>query len=413
MLKREKKFNYPTNKNNMKSMIFSILTAMVLSLSCSKNGSGTNVDVTPTISISSVSLSEGNTGFTVFPFKVTLSKATSNIVTVNFKTSDATAIAGKDYVAQNGTVTIPANTTEGVININVIADTIRSLDKTFLITLSSPQNAILGTDVNTGTILNDDNYVAVSDAGYSTPKTYPGYTLNYADEFTGKDLDANVWGYDTGGNGWGNAELENYTARNQNSFISSPGYLVIEARQESFGGNNYTSARILSQNKKTFTFGRIDIRAKIPTSKGMWPALWMLGDNITTNGWPNCGEIDIEEVIGKLPNTLYGTMHWGPKGATGSTSSGNNYVLKSGTYEDQFHVYSIVWQQDSIKWYVDDILYHSTTSNDVKNSNYPFNSPFFFIFNLAVGGNWPGPPDASTTFPQRMFIDYVRVFKKN
>ena len=398
----------------MKIMIFNLLAIIITSLSCSKNGSGTNVDAMPSVSIiPSVSLSEGNSGQTVFPFKVTLSKTTSSTVTVDFKTSDASAMAGKDYVAQTGTVTIPANSIDATININVLADTIRSADKHFFVVISSAQNATIANDRSVGTILNDDNFVAVSDVGYSTPKTYPGYTLDYADEFNGKDIDASVWGYDAGGNGWGNAELENYTSRNENSFISSPGYLVIEARQEAFGGNNYTSARILSQKKKSFTFGRIDIRAKIPTAPGMWPALWMLGDNISTNGWPNCGEIDIMEVIGKEPSKLYGTLHWGPVGANGSTQSGNNYSLKSGVFGDQFHVFSLDWKKDSIRWYVDDILYHTTNSSMVSNSNYPFNSPFFFIFNVAVGGNWPGPPDNTTTFPQRMFIDYVRVFKKN
>ena len=397
----------------MKKMIFSLFCGLFLTLSCSKNGSESTVDVTPVISINAVSLSEGNSGLTVFPFTVTLSSAINKTVTVNFKTSDASAIAGKDYVAQSGTLTIPANSTQAVININVIADTIRALDKTFLLTLSSPQNATLGTDVTTGIILNDDNFVPTTDAGYSTPLSYDGYTLDYADEFSGKELDTNTWGYDTGGNGWGNSELENYTARNQNSFISSPGYLVIEARAEKFDNNNYTSARIKSQGKKSFTFGRIDMRAKIPTSPGMWPALWMLGDNITTNGWPNCGEIDIMELIGKDANKVYATMHWGPKGATGSTSSGNNYLLKSGTFSDQFHVFSIIRQQDTIRCYVDDILYHTVTASQVGNTTYPFNSPFFIIMNVAVGGAWPGPPDGTTVFPQRMFVDYVRVFKKN
>ncbi len=393
-------------------MIFSLLAVTILSLSCSKTGSGTDGAVTPTISISGVSLPEGNVGQTIFPFKVTLSKATTNIVTVNFKTSDGTAIAGKDYVAQNGTLTIPANSTEGIINISVIADTIRAPDKTFLVILSNAQNAIIGTDVTTGTILNDDIYVYVSDAGYSTPKTYPGYTLDFADEFSNKDIDQSVWAYDIGGSGWGNNELENYTDNKANSYITSPGYLVIEARQEKLGNNNYTSARLKSQGKKSFNLGRIDMRANVPTSSGMWPALWMLGDNITTVGWPKCGEIDIMEIIGREPGKVYGTSHFGPSGGSANTQDGGNYSLKSGTFSDQFHVFSIIWQQDSVKYLVDDIAYNTTTRDKV-GSSYPFNAPFFIIMNVAVGGDWPGPPNGSTIFPQRMFVDYVRVFKKN
>jgi beta-glucanase (GH16 family) len=175
-------------------------------------------------------------------------------------------------------------------------------------------------------------------------------------------------------------------------------------------GFNYSSARLTTQTKKTFKFGRIDIRAKLPVSKGMWPALWMLGANIPTAGWPACGEMDIMELIGTYPGRVSSTMHW--KNASGvHTSKGTNYTLQSGDFSQQFHVFSMVWAQDLIKCYVDDILYLTVSSADAGVSNYPFNADQFFIFNVAVGGDWPGPPDASTVFPQRMFVDYVRVFK--
>jgi beta-glucanase (GH16 family) len=165
-----------------------------------------------------------------------------------------------------------------------------------------------------------------------------------------------------------------------------------------------------TQNKKSFTFGRIDIRAKLPVGKGIWPALWMLGTNISTIGWPGCGESDIMELIGTYPGRVYSTMHW--KSVSGSDASkGALHDLSSGNFSQQFHVFSIIWTQDTIKSLIDDQLFLTTTKADVGAANYPFNASSFFIFNVAVGGNWPGSPDSGTVFPQRMFVDYVRLFQ--
>jgi beta-glucanase (GH16 family) len=165
-----------------------------------------------------------------------------------------------------------------------------------------------------------------------------------------------------------------------------------------------------TQNKKNIKFGRIDIRAKLPVGKGLWPALWMLGENITSVGWPACGEIDIMELVGTNPSRVHGTMHW--KALNGANiNKGGSHDLAGGDYSQQFHVYSIVWTQNMIKWYVDDVLFFTGTAADLAGANYPFNANHFLIFNVAVGGNWPGPPDAGTVFPQRMFVDYVRVFQ--
>jgi beta-glucanase (GH16 family) len=165
-----------------------------------------------------------------------------------------------------------------------------------------------------------------------------------------------------------------------------------------------------TQEKKFFKFGRIDIRAKLPVGKGIWPALWMLGTNISSAGWPACGEIDNMELIGTYPSTVYGTAHWSNAGGSHS-SKGTNYTLVAGDFSKQFHVFSIVWTQDNIQWYVDDQKYLEISVSDVGSANYPFNSDLFFIFNVAVGGNWPGSPDYTTEFPQRMFVDYIRVFQ--
>lgn len=244
--------------------------------------------------------------------------------------------------------------------------------------------------------------------GYSTPLSYPNYTLVWNDEFDGSSL-SNDWGYDigTGSWGWGNNELEYY--RTENAVVDS-GVLTITAKKENFGGQSYTSSRIKTQGIKSFKYGRVDIRAALPYGKGIWPALWMLGDNITTVSWPDCGEIDIMELIGGGSynnRTVHGTIHWDNNGSY--ASYGGNNSLSSGIFAEEFHVFSIVWTSSSIKWLRDDIQYHEADISPAQLNEFQQN--FFFIFNVAVGGNWPGSPDASTIFPQKMYVDYVRIFQ--
>ncbi len=372
----------------------------------------TPVAVLPILSIGDVTLFEGNDK-TIFPFKVTLSKATDKEVTVQFATKDNTAVGGTDYIVKNGTLTIPANSTQGTIEIVITGDTIRQPDKLFSVILSNPVNAVLSNITATGTIRNNNTYVFVPSDGYTTPTTYAGYTNLWKDEFTGTSVDKSIWKFETGGNGWGNNELEYYTDRDvtPNAFVSG-GNLIIEARKEDYNGKNYTSARMTTQGNKELIFGRVDIRAKLPKGKGIWPALWMLGSKITTTGWPNCGEIDMMEIIGSFPKDLHATLHYGLIGATNSTQKTAVYSLPSGDLSDKFHVYTLIKSPDKIEILIDDISYFSATKADIGNI-YPFNEAFFAIFNVAVGGNWPGSPDNTTTFPSQMVVDYIRVFSKN
>ena len=241
-------------------------------------------------------------------------------------------------------------------------------------------------------------------SGYETPISYPGYSLVWSDEFEGTALTSD-WTFDigTGSWGWGNNELQNYTNQNYNV---GGGYLEIFAKNE---GSNYSSTRMKTQGLKSWQYGRIDIRAAMPYGQGIWPALWMLGDSFQSVGWPACGEIDILEMIGGAganDATAHGTAHWE---SNGHASYGNSTTVSGGKLADEFHVYSIIWDQNSIKWLLDDVQYNelSITAGDLTE----FHQNFFFIFNVAVGGNWPGNPNASTTFPQSMFVDYVRVFQ--
>ena len=253
--------------------------------------------------------------------------------------------------------------------------------------------------------------VRIVDKGYKTPTTYSGYSPQWSDEFSADTIDSTAWSFEIGrgGNGWGNDELQYYTAANAKV---RNGFLVITARKESMGGAAYTSSRMITKNKKHFKFARIDIRAKLPSGQGIWPALWMLGANIDTVGWPLCGEIDIMEMVGHEPNKIYGTLHWGSSTGT-HRSEGFWTTMPTGKYSDEFHVYSLLWQEDSISIMVDDKPYFRFSPADVEPDTYPFNAPYYLLFNVAVGGTWPGSPDESTVFPQQMVVDYVRVFTKD
>lgn len=393
--------------------LFLMLASSLVSLSCGKGGGGdTTPAVIPNVKVENASATRTTSDGTMH-FTISLDKTTTVPVSVDYKLVDATATAPKDYATSSGTVTIPANQASGEITVQIKGDATdtRQDNLYFTIQLSNPKNCKLSTASANGIIITEDGTNFTTDnTGFNTPNTYPGMTLVWSDEFNGNSLNTNDWNYEigNGSGGWGNNELEYYTNSTKNAFVSN-GNLIIEARKEAVGSFNYSSARLTTANKKFFTYGRIDIRAKLPKTKGIWPALWMLGSNIGTVGWPASGEIDIMELLGQEPSKAYGTLHYGTSAATHG-SKGNSYTLNGSTFYDQFHVFSMDWAQDQIKLYIDNNLYLTVTKTDIGNP-YPFNAPFFFIFNVAVGGNWPGNPDGTTTFPQRMIVDYVRVFQ--
>jgi beta-glucanase (GH16 family) len=252
------------------------------------------------------------------------------------------------------------------------------------------------------------------------PNTLPGWTLVWSDEFSrpdGSSPDPTKWTYDLGGKGWGNHELESYTNRPENAHIEK-GNLVITAQRETYSAadsvaRDYTSARLKTQGLFTQTYGRIEARIKIPSSQGMWPAFWMLGEDIPTVGWPKCGEIDIMENIGKEPDKLHGSLH-GPSTTTNTSDLTSIFTLPTGqNLADDFHLYAVEWSPDIIRFYIDANLYATFRSSDwPAGGKWVFDHRFFIILNLAVGGDWPGSPDASTKFPQSMLVDYVRVYTK-
>lgn len=239
------------------------------------------------------------------------------------------------------------------------------------------------------------------------------WSLVWADEFNGTSLNLSDWNYDLGTGsqygltGWGNNELQYYL---EDNVEVTGGNLVITALEENFGGMNYTSGKIHTKTKQFWTYGKIEARMQVPTDQGMWPAFWMLtepGDLAqNSGGWPP--ELDVMETVGHSGNTSYGTAHYGTWPAV--NSNGGQYTLPSGDLSDAFHTYTVEWYPDNIAWYFDGILIHEFDRIDAHPEPWQFNQDFFLIFNLAVGGNWPGSPDGSTTFPEEMLVDWVRVY---
>ena len=243
-----------------------------------------------------------------------------------------------------------------------------------------------------------------------------GYALVWQDEFGGDRIDPAKWVHQTGTGteyglvGWGNNELQLYTPRSENSRVED-GNLVIEARRENLLDQSYTSARLISKDLADWTYGRFEIRAKLPKTQGLWPAIWMLPTDNAYGSWPSSGEIDIMELLGHTPEILYGTAHFGNSYADRNYLTGQKR-LEEGDFSQDFHVFSVEWLPDTLRWYLDDEIYHQVLRKDVEPYRWPFDKPFHMLLNVAVGGDWPGNPDATTRLPQQMLVDYVRVYQK-
>ena len=273
------------------------------------------------------------------------------------------------------------------------------------------------------TIRGDNSCIGVSNAGFNDIVTSiivrrAAGNLVFSDDFN--SINSANWTFETGGGGWGNNELQYYTG-GQNAAIqfdaaAGSNVLVIEARRENpanygcwYGSCTYTSSRMISKNKKTFTHGRIEARLKLPQTQGIWPAFWAMGNNIDQVGWPNNGEIDIMEHVGYEPTLTHGALH-GP-GYSGNTPFFGTHNLNEQANAN-YHVYAVEWNANGISWFVDNVKFYSITRAEVQaRGNWVFDQPFFLLLNVAVGGNWPGSPDGSSVFPQRLYVDYVRVYQ--
>ena len=246
-------------------------------------------------------------------------------------------------------------------------------------------------------------------------ETPEGYTLVWNDEFSRRSLDESKWNAFLGGGGFGNRELQFY--RPDNLEVSG-GNLIITADREFYLSHPYTSGMITTREKASWQYGRFEFRARLPSGQGIWPAIWMLPDDPDRYGtWPVSGEIDILELVGHQPATAHGYLHYGEP----HTYTGSSFTLPEGRFSDGYHVFALEWDPEEFRWYVDGQLVQTQTewfSTNVLTGQAhpypaPFDQPFYLRINVAVGGNWPGPPDETTEFPQKMYLDYVRVFQRS
>ena len=260
--------------------------------------------------------------------------------------------------------------------------------------------------------------------GLALPARAQQWRLTWSDEFdgaAGARVDTRKWTAETGGQGWGNKELEYYSDSMKNAYLDGHGRLVIKALQEMpgsefkcwYGQCRYTSARLNTKKKFAQMYGRFEARLKLPYGQGIWPAFWLLGENIDEMGWPTCGEIDIMENIGREPDLVHGTIH-GP-GYMGAKGIGAPFALSGGKrFAEDFHIFAVEWEPQAIRFYVDGKLYATRTPADLPpTTKWVYDHPFFIILNLAVGGSWPSDPDEATLFPQTMLVDYVRVYSRS
>lgn len=233
-----------------------------------------------------------------------------------------------------------------------------------------------------------------------------GYSLAWAEEFdgpAGAPPSPHTWRPETGGHGWGNSELQYYTGETANAALDGAGHLAITVRDD---GSRYTSARLITKGLKSFRYGLIEARIKLPIGRGIWPAFWLLGTDIDRVGWPHCGEIDVMENFGTDPAAVHGTVHGpgysGSGGVTGALDTGSPLA-------GDFHVYAVRWEPDRIRWFLDQTCYHAVTPADLGGNPWVFDHEFYLLLNIAVGGTASVPPDDSTSFPQTMLVDYIRV----
>ncbi len=228
------------------------------------------------------------------------------------------------------------------------------------------------------------------------------WTLTWAEEFLGNALDMDTWNFDLGDHGWGNNEWQNYTSSPLNLQISA-GSLKIITRH--LGEENYSSARITTKDKFEFQYGKVEARIKVPIGQGIWPAFWMLGANIDAVSWPQCGEIDIMEHVNNEPLT-HAAKHWNLNGHIYATTNAPVQV-------NEFHKYGIIWNEEGVTYFINDIPFFYLPFSENDNTADIFQRPFYFLLNVAIGGNWPGYPDGTATFPATMEVQYIRVYELN
>lgn len=360
-----------------------------------------------TFRLGTESLNEGATT-SERQIKIIREGSTGSAVTFDYQISHVSTEEGTDVNATSGTLEFTKGATEAVIPVVVAGDDHLEITEQMKLVMSTP-NSTYEFEIS---ILDDDVMPAVlsDNEGFYTPASYPSMRKVWSDEFDGQTLNTQSWTHDLGNGcpnlcGWGNNELQLYGDQS-NVIQLSGGKLTIRAIKDN---DVYRSARIKTKGKVELTYGRIDIRAKLPRGKGIWPAFWTLGANIDTNPWPGSGEIDLMEMIGSEPSTVHGTVHYHDIASKAYRTSTGSTQLVGEEFSQKFHVFTTIWDRNKVEWYLDNKLFNSFSYPS--ESGNIFRLPYFFLMNVAVGGRWPGNPDNTTVFPQELTVDYIRVYQ--
>ncbi|MEL6134344.1 MAG: family 16 glycosylhydrolase [Bacteroidota bacterium] len=338
-------------------------------------------------------------------FSLVLSEALSEDLTVSFAISEITAEEGTDYELPSiQQVVISAGSTTGEIVVPIIDDGEAEIEEAFLLEITNNANVRMMNNPTQATITSDD-LLSIMDEGFTSPISYGQFTLVWEENFEGPQLDPATWNYETGFGIEGNSNNELQDYRRQNAYVQD-GYLILDVRQEPNG--SYTSARINTDGKRTFQFGRIDIRAKLPEGKGIRPGLAMLGENFSSVGLPQSGALELGYLDGSEVAIARSGAEWFQNGQIETIV--DTFNQRTTTFTEEFHVYSIFWEPTQITWYVDGIKYNLLTTTPEEMDE--FRQAFFFVLGASVGGDRLGEPDTSTRFPQRMIVDYIRVYQQ-
>ena len=340
-------------------------------------------------------------------------------VYVEYETREGTAIAGEDFTPTTGILAFvnPGVKEKQLVHLEILDNQRFEEEEYFDVSFNFDSTGIFLSDSLRIFILDDDPQLTDNEfPGYTTPMEYEGWKRIWSDEFGGESLDKNNWTPIVGNGcpekcGFGNNELQYY--REENMELGD-GQLTIHVLQETFGTNQYTSSRIMTKDKFFFLYGRVDIRARLPYSQGLWPALWMMGQNREEAGWPECGEIDIMELRGGIPNKVGSNLHYANAQGKHQNAGAKTFELDQGNFSDEFHVFSMIWDDQKIEFFVDDVKFNTAffSSLNIGTMENPFRKDFYLLMNCAVGGNYGGNPDETTQWPQQMQLDYVRIFQK-
>ncbi len=365
-------------------------------------------------SFSNVVISEGDA--VILEIQIKLTGKHEKAISIPYYSLDSTALSGFDYKNVSGSLNFSGDDSLQYQSLFIeVMDDDRFEEMEFF---------KIAFDLDTSQVDFDSNQLLVTiiDDDYEyTDNDYPGYVtklhqedqgweLMWKDEFGGNELNEDYWWLPDSGN-WYNEELQYY--RPQNASVSE-GQLTITADEENYNNHDYVSARMNSRNRVYFKYGKIEFRVKLPYGQGLWPALWLQGNELYDLGWPKRGEIDVMELRGHTPNTVSSTIHYADLSGDHQYPTSKKYTLDNGDFSDEYHVISMIWDEYKIKFYVDDVLFNTIFHNNINfyNNQNPFRESFYIIMNVAVGGNFGGDPDASTEWPQTMQVDYVRVYKK-